>query len=420
MRRVGECKDGTDETDASPDWKSKFKKIFKSMEEGVRSGVQGSSALGGPSLEEIQAQLKQLQAQSGITDERLMSIANIAGVALTSTRVSGIGDESAKRSRDVNNVEGYGSSGECELADEEKTWKRARTTRGREPPRQRLTGPVKTRKGKRGDDFSVNSIPVNKIVTKNNSDVQQLELGEPGVHRIPLPPKDDLLMVGDVKANNRLRLGKRVKRECEIIGCDRIRRGKTPFCKKHGGGPRCMKDGCDTAAVSGRSGLCQLHGGGRRCGVDGCDKAARSPSTVCIGHGGGRRCIEKGCTNSQQRPSEYCLSHGGGRLCSEEGCEKGAKGNTMKCIGHGGGLRCVVAGCPKSARGKTNRCQAHGGGRKCEHEGCTKASASGPVSLCVAHGGGRRCSIEGCKKSAQGAKLLCKAHGGGSGARRAS
>ena len=46
------------------------------------------------------------------------------------------------------------------------------------------------------------------------------------------------------------------------------------YCKRHGGGPRCQKDGCPSSALGdGKGGkplYCQRHGGGRRCAAAEC------------------------------------------------------------------------------------------------------------------------------------------------------
>jgi hypothetical protein len=48
----------------------------------------------------------------------------------------------------------------------------------------------------------------------------------------------------------------------------------------------CIRDGC-----SSRTGdLCKAHGGGRRCIHDGCLKGAQGATDLCIIHGGGLRC----------------------------------------------------------------------------------------------------------------------------------
>jgi hypothetical protein len=70
----------------------------------------------------------------------------------------------------------------------------------------------------------------------------------------------------------------------------------------------------------------------------------------CIAHGGGRRCLQEGCsTGAADGGPQYCIAHGGGRRCQKEGCTKAAaSGGTPHCIAHGGGRRCQHADCFKS------------------------------------------------------------------------
>jgi hypothetical protein len=71
--------------------------------------------------------------------------------------------------------------------------------------------------------------------------------------------------------------------------------------------------------------------------------------TTVKAHGGGRRCIEEGCTKSAEGTTELCAAHGGGRRCATEGCTKSAQGPTDSCTAHGGGQRCGDACCTLDA-----------------------------------------------------------------------
>ncbi|CAA6659536.1 unnamed protein product [Spirodela intermedia] len=117
-------------------------------------------------------------------------------------------------------------------------------------------------------------------------------------------------------------------------------------CKAHGGGRRCVFEGC-TKGAEGSTALCKAHGGGKRCLFEGggvCPKSVHGGTDYCVAHGGGKRC-----------------AHGGGRRCRSEGCGKSAQGSTDFCKAHGGGKRCSWAtGCEKFARGRSGLCAAHG------------------------------------------------------------
>ncbi|CAN0040630.1 unnamed protein product, partial [Hapterophycus canaliculatus] len=100
------------------------------------------------------------------------------------------------------------------------------------------------------------------------------------------------------------------------------------------------------------------HGGGRRCVAEGCVKTDVGGG-FCVSHGGGRRCQSEGCAKGAQAGGVFCKSHGGGRRCRIEGCMTSAQsGADVLCIKHGGGKRCMVPGCQKLVR-KNNRCTKH-------------------------------------------------------------
>jgi hypothetical protein len=128
-------------------------------------------------------------------------------------------------------------------------------------------------------------------------------------------------------------------KSCEEEGCTSSARGKTNFCKRHGGGKRCEEEGCTSSAI-GKTNFCITHGGGKRCEEEGCTSSAIGKTNFCITHGGGKRCEEEGCTSSAKGKTNFCITHGGGKRCEEEGCTSSAQGKTNFCITHGGGLRC--------------------------------------------------------------------------------
>jgi hypothetical protein len=100
--------------------------------------------------------------------------------------------------------------------------------------------------------------------------------------------------------------------ECKHEGCSRQARDSTQFCISHGGGWRCQREGCTTAAQGKK--FCSGHGGGPRCQHPNCSKGAQQASGLCVQHGGGRRCQTQGCTKS---------SAGGGhcKVRPLQGCE---------------------------------------------------------------------------------------------------
>ena len=125
---------------------------------------------------------------------------------------------------------------------------------------------------------------------------------------------------------------------------------------------RCKYDGCIKIAIGD---FCVSHGGGKRCVEDGCESSARSKSDFCKKHGGGKRCKQDGCNNSAVGKTDFCKLHGGGNRCKEDGCKSSAQGKTDFCVSHGGGKRCKEDGCESSAQGKTDFCKSHGGGKRC-------------------------------------------------------
>jgi hypothetical protein len=132
-------------------------------------------------------------------------------------------------------------------------------------------------------------------------------------------------------------------RKCQRAGCTKCAQGSTKFCIAHGGGRRCIVEGCNRGARD--KSFCAAHGGGKRCVVEGCTKSAVGGSKLCTGHGGGKRCQHQGCMKSAQSNTMFCVRHGGGRKCSYEGCTRVARGKTSFCAGHGDHVLCIVQDC---------------------------------------------------------------------------
>ncbi|KAF1792197.1 hypothetical protein GQ600_8021 [Phytophthora cactorum] len=145
------------------------------------------------------------------------------------------------------------------------------------------------------------------------------------------------------------------------------------------------------------------HGGGRRCMVDGCERSSQGQG-LCIRHGGGKRCTQPGCTKASQS-NGLCKAHGGGLRCQSPGCTKSSQGGGF-CRAHGGGQRCEKEGCNKGAQ-RGGFCAGHGGSRFCQHPDCTKNDRGG--GFCAEHGGGKRCDHPACNKPAR-KKGKCSYH----------
>ena len=79
---------------------------------------------------------------------------------------------------------------------------------------------------------------------------------------------------------------------------------------------------------------------------------------MCTAHGGGNRCIQEGCKKGACAGKvQMCSDHGGGKRCIQEGCNKGAcAGKVQMCIAHGGGNRCIQEGYKQGARKKDGKC----------------------------------------------------------------
>ena len=86
--------------------------------------------------------------------------------------------------------------------------------------------------------------------------------------------------------------------------------GSTQFCKGHGGGRRCLFDGCVKSAVGGGTQHCKAHGGGKRCLQEGCIRSAQDGGTQhCAAHGGGKRCQQEGCAKAVRPGTPFCIAH---------------------------------------------------------------------------------------------------------------
>lgn len=216
---------------------------------------------------------------------------------------------------------------------------------------------------------------------------------------------------------------------CIEPGCKtltRIARYMSDKCTKHGGG-LCIEPGCKNGGIM-RSNWCKKHGGGKRCIEEGCERLADwTPEKMgdkCWIHKI-PRCIEPGCIEGFSVPAEVnmkgemCFYHKQPR-CIESGCNKVARHDTTKCVGHldlcaepgcnirimqdvnkcrkHRGYKCIEDGCEQLSNKIGNKCPIHAGGYWCIEDGCNKVARHIPggggyymPSKCVAHGGGKRC-----------------------------
>ena len=147
--------------------------------------------------------------------------------------------------------------------------------------------------------------------------------------------------------------GRQLRRLCSLPDCLKLAVGKKMRCKSHGGGRRCVVDGCTNSAVD--SDKCKRHGGGKRCMEKSCNKSAVGTTNFCKMHGGGTRCMIENCRNSAVS-RKLCIRHGGGPRCQVDGCQKGARSPHAFCYAHGGGHRCSVPRCNRPAKSKTGVC----------------------------------------------------------------
>jgi hypothetical protein len=118
-----------------------------------------------------------------------------------------------------------------------------------------------------------------------------------------------------------------INRNSERCTKDGLHEGR---CYRH---PECTEPGCTMLVASGGSKpFCKAHGGGKRCVVDGCTKSAKDGTPRCIAHGGGNRCNFPECSKSAVGATGQCHAHinGGG----DEACVH-PKQNSLLTTGQG-------------------------------------------------------------------------------------
>jgi hypothetical protein len=158
--------------------------------------------------------------------------------------------------------------------------------------------------------------------------------------------------------------GRRAGSSSGSSGVGTVVRGQRPSveCRVN----ECKHEGCSSQARDGTS-FCIAHGGGWRCQREGCTTAAQGKK-FCSGHGGGPRCQQPDCTKGAQHGSGYCVRHGGGRRCQTQGCLKSSAGG-----GHCK-VRCLIPPHQRNfsrERVRRYRCTAGGSGRACALLGVT-------------------------------------------------
>jgi len=131
---------------------------------------------------------------------------------------------------------------------------------------------------------------------------------------------------------------------CSHRGCTSRKRGRLPavegfvYCISH----KCIEGSCGRIGLGKDVKRCKSHGGGKRCLWEGCKTAAQGGTAFCISHGGGKRCQFSGCHKAAQGKTQYCVSHGGTSRgsCMRPGCSSKSVGlATPFCVRHGGGKR---------------------------------------------------------------------------------
>jgi hypothetical protein len=152
---------------------------------------------------------------------------------------------------------------------------------------------------------------------------------------------------------------------------DRYDKGGHPLCNfVDENGELCTNMAVPSSQFTGIPGRCKRHVGGNRCQKKGCEASAQNSTRctglpgMCIEHGGGPRCEQEGENNVQGCCSNSAISRKGG--------------TPGMCVLHGGtkNKKCLTCGetyAQNSTRktGIPGMCIACGGGNQCEKPCCT-------------------------------------------------
>jgi hypothetical protein len=94
----------------------------------------------------------------------------------------------------------------------------------------------------------------------------------------------------------------------------------------------CGQEGC--YKQNGGNGKCFTHGGGFKCIKDGCNTAVKTKGKPCVAHGNVRKnCIHEGC-KAKARIRDLCSLHGGYAICAHPSCEERATTRSPMCTNH--------------------------------------------------------------------------------------
>jgi hypothetical protein len=175
---------------------------------------------------------------------------------------------------------------------------------------------------------------------------------------------------------------------CSTAGCTDVAQAGKARCGQHKVRIKCTEEGSKSEVCYGYN-VCGKHGA-RRCRERGCERVGKGPTRRCTRHGGGAICITENCKKGAREPSKFCKAHNGGRKCKAEGCSTNAVDGQEHCKNHG--PRCSYVGCKTAPRTGYSFCVTHKGGKICKAPGCDK-SAQGATNFCQRDGGGNRCCV---------------------------
>lgn len=129
------------------------------------------------------------------------------------------------------------------------------------------------------------------------------------------------------------------KKKCIFENCETYVVHGYDFCKKHGGGKKCIL--CNTPARN-KSNYCVKHNN-TKCIITNCDKITCNDTLYCEYHIGNAKCEYKDCTRYKINDEiNFCKMHIRNNICVIEGCNKKTK-HRNKCYQH-------------SAQGDINKC----------------------------------------------------------------
>ena len=114
----------------------------------------------------------------------------------------------------------------------------------------------------------------------------------------------------------------------------------------------CMHHDCESLCRdNGDKRFCVKHGGGLRCINEGCNKAVIHPYPRCWSHlnPNERLCKHPTCTRKYAMGRRFCHYHGGKRICKTAGCTQLQRFLNLELCRSCANIRCVHPGCNKNA-----------------------------------------------------------------------